>query len=380
MLHQLPRWFREKRLGLLANQASVTHDFVHTADLILAAGGQLRCLFSPQHGFNSEKQANMRESADDWNQGWQLPVFSLYGEVRQPTPAMLSPIDILLVDLQDVGARVYTYGITMGLCLEAASQLGVKVVILDRANPISGRVIEGNLLSYSYRSFVGRYPIPMRHGLTMGELARLIVQECRLDCDLEVIPMEGWTRNCFFSDTALPWVFPSPNVPSYETTLLYPGMVLFEGTNISEGRGTTLPFQLFGAPFLNQEALLGRLPALGPEGVAFRPVSFEPMFDKWQGEMCYGFQIHITDHLKLRPYRLALSLLQALRQTHPDQFQWLPPPYEYETEKLPIDILIGNADIRPQLEGGAEPAEVEANWQEELAAYQDRCRPLWLYS
>jgi uncharacterized protein YbbC (DUF1343 family) len=364
----------------LANQASVTGELAHVAGLIRTAGGQLSCLFSPQHGFFAEKQANMCESANEWHEAWRIPVFSLYGEVRQPTHDMLSHIDVLLVDLQDVGTRVYTYGITMGLCLEMASKMGIKVVILDRPNPISGEFVEGNLLAYAYRSFVGRYAIPMRHGLTMGELARYIVRECQLDCELEVIPLLGWRRACFFSETALPWVFPSPNIPSWETALLYPGMVLLEGTNISEGRGTTLPFQLFGAPFLRQHELFKRLQDFGLEGVVLRPVSFEPVFDKWQGQVCSGFQIHISDHRQVRPYRFGLCLLQALQQTHPENFRWLPPPYEYETEKLPIDILIGNGTIRQQLEDGTGVIELEKGWQDELRAYQEKCSPILLYS
>jgi uncharacterized protein YbbC (DUF1343 family) len=308
-----------------------------------------------------------------------IPVYSLYGEVRRPTPEMLEAIDVLLVDLQDVGTRVYTYGTTMGLCLEAAAEAGVKVVVLDRVNPINGEQVEGNPLREDHRSFVGRYRIPMRHGLTLGELARFIVHKTGVDCDLEVVPLEGWNRRDFFPDTGHPWVFPSPNVPSWETALLYPGMVLLEGTNVSEGRGTTLPFHLFGAPFLRQVEILDELQKAGLDGVVFRPLHFEPVFDKWRGRLCKGFQIHITRPLEVRPYRLGLALLQTLRRLHPDEFRWLPPPYEYEREKLPIDILLGDGDLRRELEAGTDPRELEAAWKEDLRQYREQCQPVLLY-
>ena len=347
--------------------------------MIQQAGGNLCCLFSPQHGFYAEKQANMRESSNAWSETWRVPIFSLYGKSRQPTAEMLSQIDVLLVDLQDVGTRVYTFGTTVGLCLEAACRLGIKVVILDRPNPIGGKWLEGNLVQAQYRSFVGRYPLPMRHGLTLAEMARFVVGELHLDCDLEVVALEGWSRDALFPDCALPWVFPSPNMPCWETALLYPGMVLLEGTNISEGRGTTLPFQMFGAPFIDQQSLWQCLQRHDLEGAVLRPVCFEPVFDKWQGELCYGFQIHVTDHRRLRPYRLGLSLLQALLQTHPEHFSWLPPPYEYETEKLPIDILIGSRELRELLESGTDISELETGWADELKAYEDRLDTYLLY-
>lgn len=347
--------------------------------MIQQAGGNLCCLFSPQHGFYAEKQANMRESSNAWSEIWGVPIFSLYGKSRQPTAEMLNQIDVLLVDLQDVGTRVYTFGTTVGLCLEAACRLGIKVVILDRPNPIGGKWLEGNLVQAQYRSFVGRYPLPMRHGLTLAEMARFVVGELHLDCDLEVVALEGWSRDALFPDCSLPWVFPSPNMPCWETALLYPGMVLLEGTNISEGRGTTLPFQMFGAPFIDQQSLWQCMERHDLEGAVLRPVCFEPVFDKWQGELCYGFQIHVTDHRRLSPYRLGLSLLQALLQTHPEHFSWLPPPYEYETEKLPIDILIGSRELRELLESGTDIRELETGWADELKAYEERLDSYLLY-
>lgn len=379
LVEQCPSWLRSARLGLLANQASVSRSLEHVVTLVRRTGARISCLFSPQHGFYAEKQANMIESEDDWDAALAVPVYSLYGGVRQPTREMLQGIDVLLIDLQDVGTRVYTYGTTMGLCLEAAAEVGVKVVILDRPNPIGGVHVEGNVLEPDYRSFVGRYPIPMRHGLTMGELARYVVSICNLPCDLEVVPLEGWKRRDFFPETLLPWVFPSPNMPGWETALLYPGMVLLEGTNISEGRGTTLPFQLFGAPFLDQQSILQRVARENLDGVVFRPVCFEPMFDKWQGKLCYGFQIHITDHAKVRPYRLGLALLKAFYHVHGDQFLWLPPPYEYEWEKLPMEILLGNGTLRERLQEGMGLPELEAQWKAELEAYEEKREGCLLY-
>jgi len=375
-----PGWFRSGRLGLLVNQASVTQSFEHVRDLLRRTGGRLTCLLSPQHGFHSEKQANMIESDDSWDEDSSLPVVSLYGKVRQPSRETLDGIDVLVIDLQDVGTRVYTYGVTMGLCLEAAARSGTKVVVLDRPNPIGGISIEGNILDGGYRSFVGRYPIPMRHGLTMGELAWFISKECRVDCDLQVIPMKGWQRRDYFPDTGLPWFFPSPNMPTWETALLYPGMVLLEGTNVSEGRGTTLPFHVFGAPFVNRRRLGDYLAGAGLEGVVFRPVSFEPMFDKWRGRLCHGFQIHVTDRVSFSPYRLGLTLIRGLRLLNPDEFKWLEPPYEYETEKLPVDILLGDGKLREKLDNGADPGGLAQGWANPLAAYWAKCAGLFLYA
>lgn len=375
-----PRWLRSARLGLLANQASVTRSFQHVSSLLVGAGGRLACLFSPQHGYEGEKQANMIESEDGWEGSHSLPIFSLYGSVRQPTEEMMRGIDILVVDLQDVGTRVYTYGTTMGLCLEAAARCGVRVVVLDRPNPINGKDVEGNVVEENLRSFVGRYPVPMRHGLTLGELARFIVDECLVPCDLEVVPLANWRRGALFPETGLPWVFPSPNMPSWEAALLYPGMVLLEGTNVSEGRGTTLPFQLIGAPFLNQRAVLDVLEGHRLEGVFFRPVCFEPTFDKWRGEPCRGFHLHITSPARLRPYLLGLALLRALCRVHPEEFRWLPPPYEYEREKLPISILLGNETLRHHIEAGIDPYDMETSWASELEVYRERRERCLLYS
>lgn len=379
LLQNAPTWLSTARLGVLANQASVTRRFVAIHDAIAQAGGCVRCLFSPQHGYHAEKQANMIESADGWDALSSVPVFSLYGEIRQPSREMLDSIDVLVVDLQDVGTRVYTYGVTLGLCIEAADGLDLKIVVLDRPNPINGAQIEGNVLSPGFQSFVGRYAIPMRHGLTLGELARFVVRERKLSVDLEIVPMMGWRRKDFFSGTHLPWVFPSPNMPTWDTALLYPGMVLLEGTNVSEGRGTTLPFQLFGAPFIDRKALLSFLRDLELPGVVFRPVSFEPIFDKWKGELCYGFQVHVTNRQSFRPYVTGLAILQGLFMLHQGAFAWLLPPYEYEYEKPPIDILLGDGGLRRRLETGLSLLQLEQDWGEALAAFNDHRQDILIY-
>jgi uncharacterized protein YbbC (DUF1343 family) len=379
LLQSPPPWFRVARLGLLANQASVGKSLQNVKDLIRGAGGRLTCLFSPQHGFYSEKQANMIESADSRDPGSEIPVVSLYAETREPSQQALEKIDILLVDLQDVGTRVYTYTTTMGLCLEAAARKGIKVVILDRPNPINGTEIEGNMLNENFRSFVGRYPVPIRHGLTPGEFARFIKMEENIDCDLEVVSMSAWRRKQYFDSLDLHWVFPSPNMPTWDTALLYPGMVLLEGTNISEGRGTTMPFQLFGAPFLDRKRVLDHLESRGLQGIVFRPIAFEPAFDKYRGETCLGFQIHIIDRERFRPYKTGLALLQAFCDVHPDLFRWLDPPYEYEWDKKPIDILIGDDLVRRRVESGEDLDQLESEWRGNLDEYREKRTACLLY-
>ena len=379
LLHSPPSWFRSGRLGLLANQASVSRSLESVKGLILGAGGNLNCIFSPQHGFYSDKQANMIESADSRDPDTGIPVVSLYSKTREPSLQALENIDILLIDLQDVGTRIFTYTTTIGLCLEAAALAAIKVVVLDRPNPINGTEIEGNVLEPAFRSFVGRYQVPMRHGLTTGEFARFVCDAANIDCDLDVVSMMGWRRGRWFDNLGLHWVYPSPNMPTWETALLYPGMVLLEGTNISEGRGTAMPFQLLGAPFLNRKRFLEELKKPGLDGVTFRPVTYEPAFDKYRGEPCFGFQIHITDKDRFKPYRLGLALLQALGLTHPERFRWLDPPYEYEREKLPIDILIGSGTVRRLVEQGQDLDKIESGWEQGLREYREKREPGLLY-
>jgi uncharacterized protein YbbC (DUF1343 family) len=370
---------RGRRLGLLCNPASVDRGFRHARDLVNARfPGALRALFSPQHGFDAEKQDNMVESPHTRDPVTGLPVFSLYGETRAPTAAMLAPIDTLLVDLQDAGTRVYTFASTLAACLEAARRLGKQVVVLDRPNPVGGDVVEGGLLKPAFRSFVGPYPIPMRHGLTLGELALLFNRRFGIGADLEVVPMGGWRRRMRFADTGLPWVAPSPNLPTPAAALVYPGQVIWEGTNVSEGRGTSLPFELCGAPFLDPGELLA---AIGPTpGVVLRPAAFEPTAHKWQGRLCRGFQLHVTDPARFRPYRTSLELLGAVLRTRRGEFAWRPPPYEYEFDKLPIDLILGDAAVRRRIEAGEPVASLEASWQAELEQFEAEAEAVKLYA
>ncbi len=375
-----PKELFGSRIGLLSNSASIDSRFNHAKKLFQKRfPGSLKALYSPQHGFFAEKQDNMVESDHMIDPVSGIPVFSLYGETRMPTRAMLDPIDILVIDLQDVGTRVYTFIYTISYCLEAAKLFNRKVIVCDRPNPINGITTEGNCLSPEYASFVGRYPIPMRHGLTVGELAVLFNQRFGIGCDLEVIPMKGWKRRMSFYDTGLPWAPPSPNMPAPATAMVYPGQVLWEGTNISEGRGTTLPFELFGAPFIDVEKLKPYISKNSFPGIALRETLFEPTSNKWQGSACKGFQIHVTDFSKYRPYITTLKLLGAIIANHPD-FAWKKPPYEYEHKLAPIDLIIGDAKIRRLVENGSNLDEIERSWQNGLEDFIKTSRQYWLYS
>lgn len=379
-LKEPPKWVANTRLGLLCNPASVDRKFNHARLLIQDRfPGRLTALYSPQHGFFAEKQDNMIESANMTDPVLKIPVYSLYAKTRIPTDEMLDPIDVLLVDLQDVGSRVYTFIYTLSHCLEAAAALNKKVVVLDRPNPINGIIIEGNCLKTEWRSFVGRFPLPMRHGLTIGELARLFNAHFQIGCDLDIIPMNGWRRSMFFRQTGLAWVPPSPNLPSADSALVYPGQVIWEGTNVSEGRGTTRPFELFGAPYFNPQKIKATVGTESIPGIILREVVFEPTANKWQAQPCKGFQIHVTVPEEFRPYETGLRLLQAVIFHHSDAFEWKPPPYEYETKKLPIDLIIGDGKIRRRLEN-MEPVEtIVESWQAGLGEFTEISRRFHLY-
>jgi len=380
LLADPPAWIKGLRLGLLCNPASVDRRLQHAPRLISKRfPGALRVLFSPQHGFFAEKQDNMIESDNMTDPVLNLPVFSLYGQTRVPSPEMFADIDVLLVDLQDAGTRVYTFVYTVSYCMETARNCGKRVLVLDRPNPVGGEAVEGNLLQPECASFVGRFPIPMRHGLTIAELARLFNTRFGIGADLEIVPMKGWRRNMIFTDTGLPWVAPSPNLPTPTSALVYPGQVLWEGTNVSEGRGTTQPFELFGAPFFDVFRLEAELRQAPISGAILRPAAFEPTSNKWQGRCCRGFQIHLTDPQRYAPYTATLRLLQAVIRHHPQKFSWRPPPYEYEYEKLPIDLLIGDASIRQRLENLDPVVSIEASWRAAVQEYEQMRREYQLY-
>jgi uncharacterized protein YbbC (DUF1343 family) len=381
LIQSPPDFLKGRRIGLLCNTASVDRNLVHSrVRLRELFGPGLTCLFSPQHGLFAEKQDNMIESNDRRDPLLDVPVFSLYSQTRIPTQAMYDAIDVLLIDLQDVGTRVYTFIYTMSHCMEAARRYRKKVVVLDRPNPIGGVLTEGNCLTSGFRSFVGRYPIPMRHGMTVGELAAMFNTAFNIGCDLEVVPMKGWRRHMLFGDTGLPWVAPSPNLPTPASALVYPGQVLWEGTNVSEGRGTTQPFELFGAPFIDPYRILDALPPEAIPGAILRPLEFEPTAQKWQGRRCHGFQIHVVKPGAFRPYRTSLALLQAVLRCHADEFQWKTPPYEYEYERMPIDLILGDRQLRERLAAMEPIADLEASWHQDLQAFEQMRRSFLLYS
>jgi uncharacterized protein YbbC (DUF1343 family) len=381
LINTPPEWLSGKRIGLLCNPASVDCRLRHARMLIQQTfPGQLTALFSPQHGFYAEKQDNMIESENGMDPQLQIPLYSLYGKTRIPTRAMFENIDVLIVDLQDAGTRVYTFIYTLSYCMEAARDHGKSVLILDRPNPVNGQTVEGNCLSMDCRSFVGRYPIPMRHGLTIGELAGLFNHDYGIGCGLDIIPMTGWNRSMGFTDTGLPWVAPSPNLPTPASAGVYPGQVIWEGTNVSEGRGTTQPFELFGAPFFAPERILSRLTETDLTGILLRETAFEPTSGKWQGKLCRGFQIHVTDSDSYKPYLTSLKLLQAVMHQHPVDFSWKSPPYEYEFERLPIDLIIGNSAIRKRMEQQDDIDDIAETWKPELNRFIHDSRNHHLYS
>lgn len=367
------------RLGAVVHPASVTAGLEPTARGLLRHGFDLRKLFGPQHGARGEKQDNMIESGHFTDRMTGLPVLSLYGEVRKPTRAMLAGIEVLLFDLQDVGTRVYTFIWTMALAMEACGEAGVRFVVLDRPNPVGGELREGALLRAGFESFVGLHPIPLRHGLTCGEVARWLEGERGVACDLEVIRCAGLSRSHSWSDTGLPWVMPSPNLPTPESCAVYPGMVLFEGTNLSEGRGTTRPFELVGAPFVDGDRLADALRERDLSGTALRPCYFEPTFNKHAGALCGGVQIHVTDPDAFRPVRTAVELMAVLRALYPGNFEWRQPPYEYEQRHMPIDILWGSDDLRLGIEAGLGADRILASEEAEVSAFNQEIESYLLY-
>ncbi len=369
-----------RRVGLVCNPASIDAGFRHSADRLAGVGGiTLAALFGPQHGFRSDLQDNMIETPHGNDARRQVPIYSLYSETREPTAGMLRDLDVLVVDLQDVGTRVYTFVYTMANCMRAAARHGVRIVVCDRPNPIGGEAVEGSLLQEGCRSFVGQFPIPLRHGMTIGELARLFNREFGIGAELDVVALEGWRRSMYHDETGLPWVLPSPNLPTLDSAIVYPGAVLFEGTRLSEGRGTTRPFELIGAPWIDGERLADAVNGRGLPGVHFRPVVFEPTFQKHAKTACGGVQIHVLDRRSFEPVRTAVELMAEFRRQDPPRFPWREPPYEYEHDKQPIDILYGSDRLRAAIDGGKDPAELVASWARDEKAFRDTRAPYLLY-
>jgi len=373
-----PRDLKGARVGLVAHPASVDHTLEHAVDIFRRSKKfRLSALFGPQHGIHGQTQDNMVEWEGFRDPDTSLPVYSLYGKVRKPSPEMLKDIDVLAIDLQDVGSRYYTFIWTLDLCMQACREQEKAVVVLDRPNPIGGHITEGPVLQPGYRSFVGLRPLPIRHGMTMAEIGHYFEDQFHPGVHYRVIPMLGWKRRQWFDETGLPWVLPSPNMPTLDTALVYPGMCLLEGTDLSEGRGTTRPFEMFGAPFIHPETIVKELRTFRLPGTAFRPISFQPTFQKHAGRLCGGAQIHVTDRKKFRPFRTGVAILKAVHNTWPRDFAWKQPPYEYEEIKMPIDILAGGERLRKDIEAGKDIREMEAWWKEELKAF-DRTRKNYL--
>jgi len=374
-----PKAFSRAEVGLVVHPASLSNRFVHSSDFLSKSRKfRLRAFFGPQHGIRGETQDNMIEWSGFRDKRTGLPVHSLYGRTRKPDKKMLRDIDVMVVDLQDVGSRYYTFIWTLALVMEACLEARKPVVILDRPNPINGSQIEGPVLKEEFRSFVGLYPLPVRHGMTMGEIGLYLQSTFYQGLDLRIIPMAGWKRGQWFEETGLPWAMPSPNMPTVDTAAVYPGMCLLEGTNLSEGRGTTRPFEIFGAPFIDPFKLLSRLADFRLPGLHFRPLFFLPTFQKHAGILCGGAQIHVTDREKYRPFLTTAAILKAVYELYPGHFAWKKPPYEYEEKLLPIDILAGNDRFRIDIESGRGLGQMQAWWNAELTGFDRSVRRNYL--
>ena len=362
---------RGARVGLICNQASVDHELRHAADLFSAQTAcKLTALFGPQHGIRGDVQDNMIETPHAYDVETGVPVYSLYSETREPTEEMLRDVDVLVFDLQDVGCRIYTFIYTLANCMRAAERFGQKVIVCDRPNPIGGVHVAGTVLEPEYASFVGQFPLATRHGLTVGELARMFQHEFGLNCELEVVPLEGWARELWFADTDAPWVLPSPNIPTPDTAKVFPGPVHIEGTQMSEGRGTTRPFELIGAPYIEAARYARALSAYGLPGVHFRPCNFQPTFQKHAGRTCGGVQIHVTDREQFEPVATGVAVVRTAYELYPDEFRWKEPPYEYVYDKNPFDVIAGTGRLRAQIERGETLDEIVASWREPLLAFE----------
>jgi uncharacterized protein YbbC (DUF1343 family) len=376
---RVPSLLAGRRVGLLCHPASVARDLTHAVDVVRRLRRvRLTALFGPEHGLAGIVQDHVHVSTRfDRTRG--LPVHSLYGRRLEPTPAMLRGIDVLVVDLQDVGARYYTYAWTTVLAMAVCAREGKPVVVLDRPNPLGGERLEGNWADPRFASFVGLYPLPIRHGMTIAELAAYHNETQELGCDLTVVPMAGWRREMLWEDTDLPWVAPSPNMPTPDTARVYPGGCLLEGTNLSEARGATRPFEWVGAPYLDGTRLAAALARRDLPGARFRPIAFEPGFHKWARRTCHGVQVHVTDWDRFRSYATYLALIIEARRQAPREFRWKRPPYEFQWKKMPIDLICGTDRIRWQIERGVPLARMEASWRGDLSAFARARRPYLLY-
>lgn len=381
ILAKFPDGLRGKRLGVLCHAASVSSRLTHIVDELAGRSDcTLAAVFGPQHGLYGQTQDNMIE----WEGGFAhprygVPVYSLYGTTRKPSQRMLAGLDAFVVDLQDVGARPYTYVWTVKLCLEACAEAGIAVWVLDRPNPMSAVAFDGPMIDPEYFSFVGGAVIPLCHRMTMGEMTRLVQDRYVPGVELHVVGMDGWWRDSLWPDTGLPWVLPSPNMPTVDAAVVYPGMVLLEATNVSEGRGTVRPFEMFGAPYLDQFGFAAQVPREAMRGAMLREHSFIPTFNKWKGQSCAGWQMHVTDARTFCPVSAATGILQAAFRLSNGAFEWKAPPYEYEMVKLPIDILAGSGDLRDAIEHGRSITELREQWRQGWRLFEPVFRHYAMY-
>ena len=361
--------FQNRNIALIVNQSSVTAHLKYSWNMLKERGLHVKMIFSPEHGLFATEQDQI---AVNYQPELGCEVASLYGDSAEsllPDMTLLDNLDLILFDIQDVGTRYYTYVNTLALFMEAVSGRDIEIIVLDRPNPLGGTIVEGPLLDPAYRSFVGIFPVPVRHGLTAGELALLYLDVKKLDVNLSVIKMEGWRRSMLFPETGLPWIPPSPNMPTFATAEVYPGMCLFEGLNVSEGRGTTTPFQLSGAPFIKPDELAERCTTYGLEGVLFRPVWFKPTFHKFSGEVIGGIWLHVTDHSLFRSFATGVALTAAIHELYPEFLQFLNGVYEFNDTIPAFDLLAGNSGIRTNILNGSDAQNTLALWQHDEAEF-----------
>jgi len=381
ILDQFPKGLKGKRVGILCHSPSITRDFSHITEIFYSRNDCiLSAIFGPQHGIHGQTQDNMIEWHSQRHPLYDIPLYSLYGEKRKPAPEMLDSIDVLIIDLQDVGARLYTYVWTVKLCIEACSERGIPIWLLDRPNPIGRVSFDGPVLKESYFTFVGGASIPLCHRMTIGEIALWIKGKYYPACDIHIVWMQNWKRSFLYNETGLPWVLPSPNMPTLQTATVYPGTVLIEALNLSEGRGTTIPFELFGAPFIDSEKLKKNLSSRNIKGCAFRIHNFIPTFHKFNGKNCYGLQIHVTDIDLFKPVTTALEILDAIIETSPtDSLKFNLPPYEYENSLIPFDILSGDSGMRETLSERKSIRKEKERWDYEINEFRNEFRHISVY-
>ena len=382
ILNKFPEKLKGQKIGILCHAASITRDFEHISDIFFRRKDcKIVALFGPQHGIHGQTQDNMIEWQSERHPVFNIPVYSLYGQHRMPTPEMLKGIDVFLIDLQDVGARPYTYIWTVKLCIEACMKAGIPVWVLDRPNPVSKLPFDGPVLKKEYFTFVGGASIPLCHRMTIGELALWIKEKYWPSCELNIVWMKNWKRSSLFYETGLPWVLPSPNMPTVNTAMVYPGTVLIEALNLSEGRGTTIPFELFGAPFIDSEKLKKNIDARKIKGCAFRLHDFIPTFHKYCGNLCHGMQIYVTDVTRFKPVVSVLELLDAIIETsEPDALKFNLPPYEYEYKLMPFDILSGDSGMRELLIARKNVGIEKERWTHEIEEFKNDFRQIEAYS